>query len=65
MADYIRVRWWPNVPGVSIGPSAWRMWKRGLLVKDGYLYKLPPKNTEAADLLSRAGSAAPSSNHQH
>jgi hypothetical protein len=65
MTDYIAKRWWPNVPGVAISPIAWRMWKvQNKLDKHGTLYALP-KNTEAADLLSPAGSAASRSNHQH
>jgi hypothetical protein len=61
MTAFIAKRWWPNVPGVAISPIAWRMAKQGNLTKDGSLYILP-QNTEAADLLSRAGSAASKSN---
>ena len=61
MTAYIAKRWWPNVPSVAISPIAWRMAKRGDLIKRGSLYKLPPRNTEAADLLSEAPAA---SDHQ-
>lgn len=64
MTEYIQAKWWPNVPGVAISPIAWRMWKRGMLEKEDTLYKLP-RNAEAADLLSSAGSAASRPIHQH
>jgi hypothetical protein len=39
----IREKWWPDAPSQSVGPIAWRMWKKeGRLVKDGNLYSLPP-----------------------
>lgn len=41
MVSYVRQRWWPDVPATSIGPIAWRMWKRGDLIKDGGVYRLP------------------------
>jgi hypothetical protein len=63
MTRFIARRWWPNVPGVAISPIAWRMWKNNKLLKDGPVYMLP-ENTEAADLLSEAGSAA-SRSSQH
>lgn len=63
MTDFIAAKWWPNAPSVAISPIAWRMWKRGDLRKRESVYMLP-RNTEAADLLSNAGSAASNSN-QH
>ena len=57
MTSFIAGKWWPDVPGVSISPIAWRMWKKGLLRKDGPLYMLP-ENTEAADPASDSRSAA-------
>lgn len=57
MTDFISEKWWPNVPGVAVSPIAWRMWKRGELEKNGARYSLP-KDTETADLLTTAGSAA-------
>lgn len=39
LADAIRVRWWPSVTPTEISPIAWRMAKRGELVKDGSLYR--------------------------
>jgi len=63
MTDYIAAKWWPNVPSVAVSPIAWRMWKRGDLRKEDSIYRLP-ENTEAADLLTKAGSAASKSN-QH
>jgi hypothetical protein len=41
LADEIRVRWWPSVTPTEISPIAWRMAKRGELVKDGALYRRP------------------------
>ncbi len=44
----IRKRWWPDAPSTSVGPIAWRMWKKeGRLVKDGNLYSLPPHGDRA------------------
>lgn len=44
----IRKRWWPDAPSTSVGPIAWRMWKKeGRLVKDGNLYSLPPAGDRA------------------
>jgi Fe-S-cluster formation regulator IscX/YfhJ len=39
--SYVRGRYWPTVPGNIVGPTAWRMWKRGELMKDGPIYSLP------------------------
>lgn len=33
-------RWWPTVKSEDVGPTAWRMWKAGRLMKDGALYRL-------------------------
>ena len=41
MTDYISRKWWPDVSVSSIGPIAWRMWKRGQLAKDDSVYSLP------------------------
>ena len=41
IADEIRVRWWPNVTPTEISPIAWRMAKRGELIKDGTMYQWP------------------------
>lgn len=37
----ISKRWWPSVKSEDVGPTAWRMWKSGRLIKDGSLYMLP------------------------
>lgn len=52
MTSFIAGRWWPEVPGVAVSPIAWRMWKRGQLVKDGPIYKLPTNNDAAPPLLT-------------
>jgi hypothetical protein len=41
LLKYIAERWWPDVRSELVGPIAWRMWKRGDLVKEGSLYRLP------------------------
>jgi hypothetical protein len=41
LLKYIAERWWPEVRSELVGPIAWRMWKRGDLVKEGPLYRLP------------------------
>jgi len=41
MVSYIRGRWWQDAPTESVGPIAWRMWKRGELLKEGARYRLP------------------------
>ncbi len=41
LADAIRERWWPSVTPTEISPIAWRMAKRGELVKNGSLYHRP------------------------
>jgi hypothetical protein len=56
---FIADRWWPDVRSELVGPIAWRMWKRGDLVKDGPLYKLPTKN-EATDNEPDKGSSVAS-----
>lgn len=53
---YIAGKYWPEVRSELVGPIAWRMWKRGDLVKDGPRYKLPQKN-EPTDTLSQDASA--------
>ncbi|MCA1549311.1 hypothetical protein I6F36_20995 [Bradyrhizobium sp. BRP19] len=39
-------RWWPTVKSEDVGPTAWRMWKVGRLVKDGSLYMLRKSDLE-------------------
>jgi hypothetical protein len=41
LISFIRGRYWPNAPANVVGPTAWRMWKRGELAKDGAIYSLP------------------------
>lgn len=41
IVSFIQGRWWPGIPAISVGPIAWRMWKRGELVKEGNRYALP------------------------
>ena len=41
MLSYIQARYWPGASVNNIGPIAWRMWKRGQLVKKGVKYALP------------------------
>lgn len=65
----IRERWWKDAPSASVGPIAWRMWKKeGRLVKDGNLYSLPPVGDRAPpgsdsnvqySLFDAAGNAVP------
>lgn len=56
LLPYIQDRWWPQAQTTSVGPIAWRMWKRGELVKDGPRYALPnaeqfyPRDREANEL---------------
>jgi len=58
----IRERWWPDAPSSSIGPIAWRMWKKeGRLVKDGSLYSLPPHGDRAPPGSSSAELSRPRS----
>lgn len=65
MTDYIDKRWWPGVSGVAIGPIAWRMMKRGELIKDGPRYKLKPSQmNEATDELSLGGESSAASDQQ-
>lgn len=40
IASVIDKRWWPGVPVTSVGPIAWRMWRRGELAKTDSLYSL-------------------------
>jgi hypothetical protein len=47
-------RWWPSVKSDDVGPTAWRMWKDGRLIKDGSLYSLP---TETRDLVREAAAS--------
>jgi hypothetical protein len=45
IAEWIRKRWWPEAPSTSVGPTAWRMWKEGRLIKEGAAYSLPKDET--------------------
>lgn len=54
----IATKWWPQVRPELVGPIAWRMAKRGQLIKEGVRYRLPKtgeispaqlKSTEAAE----------------
>jgi hypothetical protein len=56
---FIAEKWWPEVRPELVGPIAWRMWKRGDLVKNGPRYGLPPKN-EATDNEPAKGSSVAS-----
>jgi len=40
--ETIAARWWPDVQSEDVGPTAWRMWRRGELAKDSSLYALLP-----------------------
>lgn len=53
MTNIISHRWYPGVTTDSVGPIAWRMFKRGQLRKDGALYLLPQASA-AADLKNPA-----------
>lgn len=42
MTEYIKKKWWPDVPPESVGPIAWRMWKKThTLTKRESKYFLP------------------------
>jgi hypothetical protein len=56
---YIADKWWPEVRAELVGPIAWRMWKRGHLLKDGPRYRMPQKN-EATDNEPDKGSSVAS-----
>jgi hypothetical protein len=47
LVKFIADKWWPDVRPELVGPIAWRMWKRGDLVKEGTHYCLPLKNEAA------------------
>ena len=49
MAEYIDKRWWPGVQPNSVGPIAWRMYKRRELAKRGGRYYLPNPGNQAAE----------------
>jgi hypothetical protein len=50
LTSFIRGRHWPSVLANVVGPTAWRMWKRGELAKDGSVYSLPnPGEHRGAD----------------
>ena len=38
--DFIRAKWWPAVEIDAVGPTMWRMAKRGRLRKNGTVYSL-------------------------
>ena len=58
MATRIAGLWWPDVRPDDVNGIAWRMWKRGQLVKDGSVYMLPKKEEATGDLISRSAPAA-------
>ncbi len=70
MAEYIAGKWWPEVSVNNVGPIAWRMMKRGQLIKpskDAPRYSLPneltPGSTEpSAPSHPDDGHGNPSSN---
>lgn len=39
--EAVQARFWDGFKSSDVGPTAWRMWKRGELVKDGDRYGLP------------------------
>jgi hypothetical protein len=54
-------RWWPSVKSEDVGPTAWRMWKDGRLLKEGSLYMISRdgfQSKEAADLPQGEDAAA-------
>ena len=53
---FIADKWWPDVRSELVGPIAWRMAKRGQLVKDGSRYRLPYEEIGPAQ--SKSGEAA-------
>lgn len=46
MLAYIRGRYWSTAQQQNVGPIAWRMHKRGQLLKRGSYYRLPKEETE-------------------
>jgi hypothetical protein len=56
LLNQIRIMWWSGAQNSDVGPTAWRMWKDGRLVKpnpDSAVYALPkPKNSPPAPLLA-------------
>lgn len=46
IAKYIAKKWWPDVNPGAVGPIAWRMWKRGQLMKSDSRYRLPSKRLD-------------------
>jgi hypothetical protein len=46
---FIRARWWPTVSPEKVSPIAWRMWKRGQLIKDGNTYALPRQKRDGTN----------------
>jgi hypothetical protein len=47
---FIKERYWPDAQQTSVGPIAWRMWKKeGRLAKAGALYMLLKDETPAGD----------------
>ena len=41
LTELIGEKWWPGVTKTEVNPIAWRMAKRGQLIKDGIHYRLP------------------------
>ena len=62
----IAERWrWPNVAPNDVGPIAWRMWKRGDLIKDGPRYRIDPEVIKEAMKDEAPGSEEPSAPRHH
>lgn len=65
ITEYVAKRWWPDVTINNVGPVAWRMWRRGELIKQDSVYSLPkdkePDGDALGSLKSDDGGGAPSS----
>ncbi|MCW5773694.1 MAG: hypothetical protein KIT16_18775 [Rhodospirillaceae bacterium] len=58
LLSFVRAKYWPNAPQSSVGPTAWRMAKRGEIKKHGPNYKLPKKDSENSEAASEVSPAA-------
>jgi hypothetical protein len=47
MTDYIRKKWWPDLPSDRVSPTAWRMHQNNQLSKRGAVYFLSPPGRAA------------------
>lgn len=52
IASDIGSKWWPAVTTTEINPIAWRMAKRGQIIKEGPLYKLPAPNADGVTVIT-------------